>query len=699
MTRIRKLRLVLVGSVLLSLFVGGIFFVYGRTKNTLLADYPDSPFEKLPENAFRFYHDEEIPSRSDKPAIKAYIKAFRARNEYIQKRGSEKDVTPAERKALDAYWNAKYVRGLEQSETILRENPQSVPAMFVRANALANGEANPPAALHQLQILRRYLEECGRENPANAIAREWYVRSLFQEMDVLERLGRDAEVVRCVEIVEQVIGPQPRMKVWPMFRLNRLDEAEAMIVETEKTGKWIRSALNSRGTLELQRFHRTPTYDIYKKMAALEPTGEIYQSNFGEAALVNFRFAEAETAYLKAAKLAGPHSSTSWYTNLAALYLRQGRLAESIDSLKKGQAQRARRHPSTWQYDRAQVQITLANMLMATGKIADAERIARRAYETPDRRRSNNQNEADSRLLTSLTFWSILQSRVAELKEVEATEPLFGQSYRTRKQFEAEIWSLEKSITKLLDERLLRTTFSPLLGCSPEGLLKILPRGVALTAIQTASDSDDHTSAVPYYDGYRAEVAYHNGQFDEAARQAQAALEKLPAEAEKVHCCRLQTILAMAELKRGEINKCAGLLDPVLDGAPVVLRMLNARIPVNVESDASPAARQLAALLAKSPRLQIDPAGFRIRIRSNGDQLTLEMFRLNNVRHTEQAAKIVDGELHTSVVEVYQKLHDKLSTPAVSLDQQTINSLDGTPVSIAERAEIDQHVNLYNRGE
>ena len=85
-------------------------------------------------------------------------------------------------------------------------------------------------------------------------------------------------------------------------------------------------------------------------------------------------------------------------------------------------------------------------------------------------------------------------------------------------------------------------------------------------------------------------------------------------------------------------------------------------------------------------------------MRSIGEQLTLEMFRLNNVRHTEQTAKIVDGELHTSVVEVYQKLHDKLSTPAVSLDQQTINSLDGTPVSIAERAEIDQHVNLYNRG-
>lgn len=697
MIRISKFRGVAVTMALFGLFGIGTYFVKARSTKTLTAEYPDAPFEKLPENAFRFMEYGEAPPVSDKAARKAYEEVIRARYNYMRKLGAERDVTPEERKALDAYWNNKYVRGLELSEAILRDNPKSIPAMYVRANALANGDSNPPAALNQLQVLRRYLEECGRQNPGDAVAREWYLRSLYEEMSVLEMLGRDAESLRCVDLMEQITGPMPRLKIWPLFRLNRLDEAEAMIVAAEKTGKWSQHALNSRGTLELQRYQRSKTYETYKKVASLDPNNEVYQSNFGEAALKDFRFAEAEAGFLRAAKLALVSSRSSWYTTLSEIYLRQGRFAESIDALKKAQGQRARRLPSTWQYDRTQIDAMLATLLMNTSRTADAERIARRAYENPDRLRSSNLNESDKALATSLTFWSILQCRIAELKEVEATEAMFGTAFRTRQSLEAERWKLEKVITKLLDERLVRTTFSPLLGTSPEALLKILPRGVALSSIQVANDGDDHPAAAAYYAGYRAEVAYHNGRFDEAIEQAQAALEKLPGEAEELRCSRLRTIAAMAELQRGATSRCTALLDSVLETSPAALRMLDARVPVSLESDDSPAAQKLSELLARSPRLRIDPAGFRIRIRSTGDQLTLEMFRLNNVRHTEQAAAIAQDDIRATAVEVYQKLHERLATPAVSLDQQTINSLDGAPTSVAERNEIDAYVKYFNR--
>lgn len=698
MIKITKFQAVLFVLTALGLFGFAVACVIDvRSPKNVTDEYPDAPFQPIPADAPRIFTETENPEKYDKQAAKAFSEANQKRIAYIKNQGSEKDVSPEERKALDAYWSNNSIRGRMLSEAILKDNPRSIPAMFVRGAALINAGSNPAAALNQVRTLRHYLEMLGRQNPADAHAREWYLRNLEMEVAVLMTLGCDVEGLRCIELMEQIYSPQPWRKVWMQFRLNRLDEAERSIVETEKNGNWKVTALNDRGTLELNRIQRAAAYETYKKLVTLAPETETYMGNLGEAAFKNFQFAEAEKAYLKSTKLAKTNSTSSRYTDLAQIYLQQGRIGEAIDALKKLQAQRARRHPYTWQYDQAAIDATLASLLIHVGKIADAERIVRRAYDNPDRYGFSDANESDKTLSVSLSLWSILQCRIAELQEAEVTESTFGAAYRERQSLDLEAWRLEKKITKLLDnERLTRFTFTPMFGSCPLELLRILPRGVALSAIEFASQSDEHPAAAAYFNGYRAEVAFHHGQWNEAIRLAQVALEKLPADGEKLFCSRLQAIAGLAELKLGETAKSLVKLDPVLDSNPALLRLLGARIPVKIDSDDSPAASQLAALLAKSPRLLPSSEGFRISIRSKGNQLTVEMFRLNNVRHTEQKVEIADNDLRAAVIQVYKQLHSQMATPAVSLDQPTINSLESIPIAIAERNQVARHVEFLH---
>lgn len=697
MTRRMKLSATVISLGSICLISAGFVFYYSTPTNNLLANYPNSPFEKAPSDSPRIFIDNEKPLKTDEQGLKAFFETNKKIVEYIKTQGSEKDATAEERKALDACWDGKSIRSRELSESILRSNPRSIPAMYVRAKALVDGDSNPAAALHQYQILRRYLEQIGRKNPADSQAREWYLRSLAEENDVLRSLGRDAEALRCAELIEQTYGPRPWLKTWSYFRLNRLDEAEQAIIAVEATGNWKRRTVNDRATLAYLRFDRTRSYECYKQLAELDPDTEVYVSNYASAALLEFKPAEAKEAYLKATQLFKRWFNYSRYSSLASLALEEGQFADAFESLKKAQGQRAHRDPSTWQFDRSAIDWTLAAALLNINRLADSERFARRAFDSPDRHRNSTANTTERELSATVSLWSVLQCRIAALKELEVVDKTFGWSYRQRRSLQMECWKLEKRIAKLLEEeRLVRMTFMPKFGCSPQALFKILPKGVALTSIQFARKSDNHPGTVAYYEESLAEVAFYHGDWNEAIRLSKAASEKLPSDFEKSLICRLQAISAISEMKLGHTLKCLELMDSVLGSHPVLLRELDAQLPVNIETDGSTAARELSRLLAKSPRMKVDPKGFPLNIRSVDGQLTVQMSRLNNVRHLEKSVPIKSDATHAAAVTLYYQLHEQLTTPNVTLDQSVINSLDGSPVAAAERAQIGELLQISN---
>jgi len=661
--------------------------------DSLESEYPDAPFQKVAADFPRIIPVQERPDPLDKEAGERYREEQNRIWRYISDEGAAKKSSPEEREALAAVYDRKYVRGRELAEQVLRANPQSVAAMFARASALDSGEANPPKALYQFRVLRHLLDRRGRENPADADSREWYLRVLHYEYYVLTSLDRDREALRVVELLEQIYEPIPQMKTWPLLRLKRFDEAEAAIVATERTGRWTRTVKNDRGALEFQRRRRGPCYDAFEQLAAAEPTEPLWWSNFGEAALMDFRFDKAELAYVNSVNAGVPKFRGTAYTYLARLFVQQSRYGEAVDALKKGQSHRAVREPSDWQYDQGEVDLVLTRLLLAVGEIKQAERLARRAFDRPDRAGSSTQTGIERTLATHLTLWSVLQVRLAQYRENDLTTTFAARAVDDRrKALEFEAWTLERKLTKLLDDKTLVDLFRPYLagrdGVEPwvlMGLIRALPPGVATAAVERTRSAEDHPDAMPYFDAFASEAALASGRFEEAANLARAALDKLPIEAEKLLRARLQAIAAESAFRSGRGNECVKLLDPVLDTSPVVLRLLDIALPVQIDDDGSPPARRLAEQLARSPRLRPDPAGLRILIKRVEEKLVFEMFRVNNARQFEGAESIDSDDEQAAVAAAYRRFHEQLMSPLVYLSQLALNGLDGSPVAVREQ--------------
>src|SRR5258708_13030177 len=79
---------------------------------------------------------------------------------------------------------------------------------------------------------------------------------------------------------------------------------------------------------------------------------------------------------------------------------------------------------------------------------------------------------------------------------------------------EFEAWTLQRKLTKLLDDTTLVDLFRPYLagrdGIEPwtlMGLVRAFPSGVATAAIERTRAAEDHPAAGPYFDAFASEAA------------------------------------------------------------------------------------------------------------------------------------------------------------------------------------------------
>lgn len=659
-------------------------FAVGSSKPTT-TEYIPCPFQPIAADTPRILSVHEAPESKDKAAYDEYWAERKKIAEYMKTEGSEREATPEERQALDAMNADKYVRALELSGTILQSNRQSIIGMYVRARALADGEASPARALNILRKARHSVESLGKANPADAIAREWYLRILYTERYVLESLGRDVEALRCVEAIEQVYSPMPWMKVWPLMRMKLYDEAETAIIATEKTGVWPTTVLNDRGALAAIQNDRLESYRCFQELCSLHPTNYVYHRNLGGACYQTFRIAQAEEEFLKATKLSRRYSRSSAFTDLANLFVQEGRFSEAVDALKNAQKQRSQRDPSTWQFDQGDYDLALTSLLGATGKLEAAERLARRSYDRPNRLGGSTQSEKCQEFSICLTLLSVLETRIAEMNELGAASLNNLSTETKRRSMQAECWVLQQKLIKYLDQKQLLLAFTPYSDCSGSPysmseLARFLPYGVVSSVVQSNRATDNLAGTEAYYDAFMADAEFRNGRSSEALRLAKAALETLSVDGEKLLRSRLQMIAAMVCFQNNQIEEGVKFLDPALAAYPAVLRMLDAYIPVHIENDGSPTARQFAHLLNKSPRLRPAANGLRIHITNREGKLTVEMSRAADARHISVEVSSEDVHVEEACAALYRQFHEQLMSPVVALDQMTINGLDGSPL-------------------
>jgi hypothetical protein len=298
-------------------------------------------------------------------------------------------------------------------------------------------------------------------------------------------------------------------------------------------------------------------------------------------------------------------------------------------------------------------------------------------------------------------MWSTTDNRINELREIEAAGgPMADDARKQQRVLAARRWTLEKQLlTRITDSEFLVKLLRPEMpGVPATGTLltpdfvRLLPTAVAKDALRRARSDETHPGAKPFMDAVDAEVAWRGGQLESALALAQQSVPALPPLRRSVRA-RAALVAADCLSQLNRTGEALPLYDQALSTAPYLLRMLNVSLPVVVGEDGTPLASEMARRVLASPRFRGDVQGFKLLLRTEGDQLTFELFRANSIRHCQGAVSTAYAE-DVVVSDAIHRLIGRMMSPVLDLTTTEINSLGSGLFSTPSTTRTDRLLKL-----
>jgi tetratricopeptide (TPR) repeat protein len=588
----------------------------------------------------------------------------------------------------------KFIEAREVATSLVRDRPDSYVGHFVLGLVQHYGESNFPKALYHLKKALALYERRHGSPPSPDAPWRWHARLLRELAEVHGALESYRERLSFIERHNRTYDPDLiAEQAWPLMKLGRYDEARRLAREGLADGdpRQTNIGLNALCAIEFEAGRDGESYEACKR--ALEHArrrgrvNAVDLTNFAEASRSLFKLAEAERVLLEATR-----ADATWYGNpwmeLAALYTRQGRLAEAVSALRKIPGYIAQRPPHVRDADRNERRRTMAAFLLVADRPEDALRITSEALVTPDRRSHNSRDPAQDRALVAL-----LDRRarlvVAEKRLEEAVaEPWYDRWWAFAEAswvcFEA--WLSGKQAARLLtaEERLvgtfrIGTAESAIMPPWMAGdLVHVAGPGVARGALDEARQRDQRPGASAYYDAFEAEAALDQGNAERAVSLGTRALSSLgPAEA--LLTARTRAVVAEARWQRGQLAEARAQYNRALSTDPGVFRRLGLALPVVIRGGSGELGEAVVDALERSPRLATGEPGLVVRVEAGatGGQVCLEGASGAELGCGGAEPKAQD-DVDALAARIVRAFHEEAFAPRVDLSQADVNSLDGS---------------------
>lgn len=681
MSRGLLIRAILGGAAFFVLVVG-LAVGYRVRASAAAAEYPDPPFPRMPADYPRILSYRDAPPRSDKAAYSAYQDERRKAVKFVDEEGAVAQESADAREAVRlVVRDSQYIKSRELALKALKENPDSVAARFALAIIETEGEENAPRALYMFQTLRKKMHARGVANPDDDAAREWYVRCLDREVELLRNVDRNADALRALDLIEAVYMPLPERRVWPLIKLHRYDEARKVIDQVAAEGYRPLNALNSRMVLASELHDRAGNYAAGQEAVQRDPQSAVLWSNFSGACTEDFRPAEAEAALVKSAGCKSIDFTGSPYVYLTNIYIQKNQMVEAWDAIRAGLRQRQAREPYTLAADQDVFHRTAAVLMLRLGRAEDALRFARLPIEQPGRSYNRTGNERD----TDFTNFSLLHSAIIH-REAEMAEERAARGESLPSAAEAELALERRTLERKLARTLADTDYLVMLtrphlpgvpGSTPAEIARLVPGGVAKDAIRRARKAETHPGAEPYFLAGDATVAWRGGRVATANEAATQALAALDATYETETTAEMAGIAATSTAIAKDYTRDAFLVsyEKLLRNAPIALRTLGISIPVKITTDKSRLAEQMARRVLTSPRFRDDQHGFFLTIASDNGQLSFQLTLGNGTTYC-QGSVPVEGDEEKAIVAGVRRLHARLYSPTLDLTPTDVNGLE-----------------------
>ena len=605
------------------------------------------------------------------------------------------EASAEELEAFYAAVSGKLIRARELVEKILAQHPDSYVGHYLMGEVEHDAEANFPRAVFHLERAKALFEARFGPTPGETQPWRWHTRILLALSNVYGEIEQHDKKLALLARYNELYEPDHLSeRAWPLMKLRRYDEARRAAAEGLATDdpRQREIALNALCAIEFEAGHDDESYvackramDNAKSLGSDQDPADLM--NFAEASRSVFKLDEAERIDREATEAA-----TAWYGNpwseLAELYLREGRLSEALSSLREVGSYRAARPPHVRESDRTENRRALSSFFVVLGRPDDALRVTQKALVAPDRRGHNSRDPAQDHTVAALLDRSAHVLRAERIAEAAAGQPLHRRIWARATGIvdEVEAWlSGRRAVRAVSSGDRLAGSFqigtaraAIMLPWLAGDLVRVVGPGAARAAIRVARSEDKRSGAPPYYDAFEGEAAYLAGDEAEAAKLLASAAEGLPA-AEQLLRARVYALAGAIGEERGQHAAALRDYERAMQIDPGVLRRLSMRLPVRVSASGDATSEAFVDGLERSPRFDVGSRGFMVEVRA--DRAHGEAC-LIGVSGAQLACARADAKSNEGADALAEKLlaafHERAFAPPVDLSQVDANSLDGS---------------------
>ena len=586
-------------------------------------------------------------------------------------------MSPDEQTLLAEVDQSHLIKARDLAEKILAADPRSLAATWALARVHHDEEGNHARALYFVKRAEELLADRDAD---------WGKKLFIEEYWITLEMNRNVEALAVLDRYEARFGPPPpSLRIWPMFKTGRGDEAREIARRLAMSDDWDDRAQGYNGLLSIAFEEHDRALAHRWALEGVRATQELSCTvlrNAGGTAYTRFRLAESEELALKATK--AKDCADSVYNQLAGLYLVMGEVQKALAALESARTQPVeKRYRPQFALVRRGV---LVDLLTVMGKGAEAGRIAAELYTQPARTGMVSGSARVERLARAFRYALALDGQVTLLRE----QASYGKRLTGALGVVPELvgllatrWEVRRAVLQLVseDDRLVLLA-RPNIGEVNDwatwrigDLIDLLGTGVMASAVAQARAADEpYPEATPYLDALAGEIAFRSGELAAADRLATSALSQLPREEALLRWRTLAWHAAVLD-ELGRAADAQAAFEEVLQRWPTALRLLDLRLPVTLSTDGSALAEETGARLGRSNRFNVeDSAPFRLRVDSHGE--TAEICLVD--QHGTQLS-CASGEGATKALDAF---HAAAFSPKVSLTESDLRSLDGSPVRV-----------------
>jgi len=667
------------------------YYLWPSQADRLAREYPASPFAPFPPEYVRIISNRESPPKDKSEQYDAFLKEQDDARKFAWSQGCLSQLTDDEREAYRLAVNGTdYASARKLVENVLVANGKSIAGRFALATITEESDANFPKALFLLQKLRRELHSAGVKSPNDEHAREWYLRILYNEQDLLENLSRFEDCLAVIDIIDHLYEPMPRLRVWPLMRLRRFDDARKYVDQVIASGRYPSRSLNDRFALAIEMGDRENGYQVGKQLHQ-ETNGEsaVYTKNFASACIEHFQFGEATEMLVSATTMPIKYFGSP-FTKLASQHANNGSLREAWNDLQKAQVQRQKRARHTLVFDQSNFDGTAAYILFLFGQSDDAFRIEKTNYETPNRSNTSN-SKRDNDFLRGFSYFTTLKNECHSLEERLAIGESEG--WKTRAELArrtTDLWAVRQQLRSIVQEGdYLTSLFRPSLPGSPypsspfhPDVADLVPVGIANEALRQARQAEKAIEANPYFDAIEAELKWKQRDLVTSFDLCEQCLKTLD-RSEVVLRGRVSAIAADCLRRLNRIEDAIPYYLIALKDGPAFFRYLDIAIPISIAEDGHEFASRWARRLIRSPRFVLMDGCFSLIMKGEETQVQFELLRPDGTKHCRGQFKITSSakaiELATS------ELIQRIASPNFQLSSSEIHSIENAIFAVPDQ--------------